>query len=403
MHQDNKWVYIKPSIFLAILLILITSTHAKSCYATLSQNQTITEISNYSFEKGIYNVLKYRQTPDSPFEIIQETEIPYLNISYTATVDGILRVTLTPTSGSIPYIELNTGWDTDGLNYIKAMKEQETSYIILTPPWVLSDYNSSSIAGGGTTLWELYNWPDVHGLINYTFISAEEISFQLVIHPSNPKQDESIDLYTISDAEITDIMWSITGPDLSWKNNTQVLELNDLLPGEYFVYVKGYDELGNIHSDQDVFTVVQRNDLEAYNIQFFSVSYTDTVNTNELVDISATIDYSLPNETNVKCILIDSSTNMMVSEKYYKITGTGSIYFNHQLTPTQEGVKPFSLRLYLEKESKWIEVPKTATTLTLNVTENSTSSMPGYPLELVLSGIILTIGLSRIKRISSNR
>jgi hypothetical protein len=198
-------------------------------------------------------------------------------------------------------------------------------------------------------------------------------------------------------------MWSITGPDLSWKNNTQVLELNDLLPGEYFVYVKGYDELGNLHSDQDVFTVAQRNDLEAYNIQFFSVSYTDTVYTNELVDISATIDYSLPNETNVKCILIDSSTNMMVSEEYYKITGTGSVYFNYQLTPTQDGVKPFSLRLYLEKESKWIEVPKTATTLTLNVTENSTFSMPGYPLELVLTGIILTIGLSRIKRISSNR
>ena len=90
-----------------ILVIMLFQTDI--CHATVSQNKTLTEVESYNFTKGFYNVVKYSQYNDGVFMILQETEIPYLNLSYIAPTDGYLDIYLHPINGPYPYIDLEEG------------------------------------------------------------------------------------------------------------------------------------------------------------------------------------------------------------------------------------------------------------------------------------------------------
>ncbi|MCW4013565.1 MAG: hypothetical protein NWF07_11325, partial [Candidatus Bathyarchaeota archaeon] len=96
MRIEARWVC-KPSITLAIILLFIGLAHLTPCSATESQNKTLTEVSGYNFPAGYYNVVKILENTETEFRVLHETNIPYINITYTAPSHGLLEIAIKPT------------------------------------------------------------------------------------------------------------------------------------------------------------------------------------------------------------------------------------------------------------------------------------------------------------------
>ena len=176
MLSSLRWVYERPSKSLLLaLLLLVILVQTDSCSATESANKTLTEVKAYNFTDGFYNVVKFSEQNDGVFRIMHETEIIYLNLSYTAPTDGYLDIYLKPLFGPYPYIKLEDNWEIKSMTYSISLTQGESTYFLLSPPLIFSDYNSSLVVGGGLTLWELYTWPSLGGLINYTFTRYDSL------------------------------------------------------------------------------------------------------------------------------------------------------------------------------------------------------------------------------------
>lgn len=394
MRIEARWVC-KPSITLAIIVLFIAFAHLTPCSATEQQNKTLTEISSYHFDAGYYNVQKYAEDSETDFWIMYETKIPYLNITYTAPDIGLLQITLKPTEGNTPYIELSTGWDTDGLTYTNPMLFNETSYILLTPPMRFSDHNTSTIVGGGIVLWEMYKWQNTSGIITYKFTTSDDINFDLVIYPTQPKQGEQINFFTTSNSELNNITWVF--PDLDWINESEIMEINDLNTGTYSVYVTGVDDFNKTHTAQTSFTVLPPTlNPQSLDLGIFSISYPETVSQGETISLSSTIDYSMPFPAMIKCELYDPVNNVECKSLSYNVSDSGSKYFNHQLIADEVGVKLLILRLYYDIGAGWIEVSEAETNISITINNIQTSnSILGYHPIMIMIGITLVTILTR--------
>jgi len=397
MPSAQRWVWEKPSklLILAILLTMITIA-TPSCSATEAQNTTLSEVSSYNFTNGFYQVVKYQQDGETTWWIMYETEIPYLNISYTAPSDGYLDIYLDPIDGPFPYIELDNYWEINSFTYSRSLEHNESVYYLISPPLIFADYNSSRAIGMGTTLWELYNWPELSGLINYTFISTDEISFDLIYHPSNPRQDDEISLFTSSNAHILNITWEIKGIDLDWINNSQVLEINNLNEGEYTIRVTGFDEFNNSHSTEAMITIQPPViDQTYFDISLYSINYPESITIGEIIQFKAIIDYSIPKITEVKCILSDPTYSVNYTENQFPLDGDGSSNFSHYIESTDSGVMEFILRLFYNDNGNWVELEDSRRTFSITVTEPVESNqLPGFnPLSLAVGlSLIIIIG-----------
>jgi len=126
MQSSDRWVLKKPSKILLLILVLFIIYNTEFCTASDEYNYTLAEISSYNFTEGFYNVVKYAEDINSDFEILHETEIPILNISYTAPSDGYLSITLTPVNGPVPYIILEEAWETNGYSYMINILSNQT-------------------------------------------------------------------------------------------------------------------------------------------------------------------------------------------------------------------------------------------------------------------------------------
>jgi len=394
MRNNSRWLR-KPSKIALTLIILATLTQIQPCAATESQNKTLTETTDYHFDPGYYNVIKYAENNETEFWVIQETKIPYINITYTAPDNGLLEITLKPIEGNPPTIELSAGWDTDGLTYANLMLINETSYILLTPPMRFSDQNTSTVKGGAIYLMELYRWQNTSGIIYYTFTTSDDITFDLVFHPTHPKQGEPINFFTTSNAELYEITWGF--PDLNWVNESEVMEINGLEAGTYSVNVTGVDVFNNTHTAQTSFTVLPPTlNPQSFDLDFFSISYPETVSQGEQITLSTTIDYSMPFPSMIKCILFDPVSNVECKSVIYNVSDSGSKSFNHRLTADKEGVRPLVLRLYYDIGAGWVEVLEAETNLSITINKAQTStSIPGFNLISIISGLLLVAILSR--------
>ncbi len=386
MHQTQQTT---PSILL-IIIATIALTHTTPCTATNPQN-TLAQTTSYHFDPGYYNVIKYAENSTADYWIMQQTEIPYLNITYTAPSHGYLSITLHPTEGYVPHIQLSPGWDTDGLTYTHPMLLNETSYMLLTPPMRFSDQNTSSIVGGSIMKWEVYNWGNTTGTISYVFTASEDITLELVMYPTNPKHDETINLFTDSNADIKEITWNI--PEIGWINQTETLEITTLEAGTYTVNVQGIDDFNKTHHATRIFTVYPPTlNPQIYELSFFSVTYPEAAEQGSTVTITATIDYSLPVETILKCQLIEPTQNIILQEQTYNVSLSGSKQFTHQITAQEVGTKALLLRLYYDTGSGWIEETASEQPIIFTVTANDTNlSIPGYNHVSILAGITLII------------
>ncbi len=395
-----RWVWERPSkLIIPAILLTIIIIATPSCMATESQNTTLSEISSYNFTEGFYQLMKYQQEGYTTWRVLHETEIPYLNISYTATSDGYLDIYLDPINGPFPYIELDNKWEINSLTYSRNLEYNETVSYLITPPLIFTDYNSSRAIGMGTTLWELYNWPELSGLINFTFISTDEISFDLIRHPSNPRQGDKISLLTRSNAEILNITWAIEGSDLNWVNNSQVLEINSLMEGEYTILVTGFDEFNNSHSTEVIITVQPPVIEQTYfDISLYSINCPESINTGEILQIKAIIDYSIPKSTEVKCILSDPTYTVNYTVNQFALDGDGSSNFSHYMESTESGVMEFILRLFYNDNDNWVELEDSRRTFSITVTEPVESDhVPGFePFSLVI-GLTLIMLIGYIK------
>lgn len=388
MRIETRRVCNKVCILIAIIAFTVL-TQTTLCTAQ-SENTTLTEVSGYDFDSGFYNVVKIYETIDGDYRILHETEIPYLNITFTSPTDGFLDVTLEPKTGAVPCIELNTGWDTDGLTYTNLLSVGDTCYLTLSPAMAFSDSNASQIVDGPRIVWEIYEWGNQSGLISYSFTSSDEISFDLVIYPTYPSENDKVSLFTICDAEIKNLIWTITGDSLSWVNETEVLEINNLPAGDYVVSVEGYDELDNLHIAQTSFYVKPRlNVPEVFDIDFFSVNYPELVGSGDLVSVSATIDYSTSDNTLIKCVLSDSS-GVIQYEKSYSIYDSGSKLFTYNYNAEQSGSYLYYLTLFYSLKGEWIEVADSAVPLVIQVAEVKTSpSLPGFNVISILAALTI--------------
>lgn len=399
MRINTRWIT-KPSHIVLTLIILATLTQIQPCSATEQQNKTLTELSNYTFTAGYQNIVKYSQYSDGNYWIMKKTPIPSLNISYKAPSDGQLTIILTPVEGPLPYIELEGQWETIGKSYTLEMKTNQTCSFFLSPPLILSDSNFSQIVNGATTTWEVYRWPNITGQITHIFFTSENIQFDLVIHPKEPRQDEEINLVTYSNAEINNHTWVLLGDSLYWKNYTDVLEINGLKSGNYTVWATGIDLFNNSHTIHTIFTVLPpKLNTQSFDLGFFSVSYPDAVSQGETITLSSTIDYSMPFPVMIKCELFDPVNNVECKSLTYNVSDSGSKSFNHQLTEDKEGVKPLILRLYYDIGTGWIEVSEAETNLSVTINKAQTStSIPGYHPIILLMGITLVTILSRYQK-----
>jgi len=397
MPSAQGWVWERPSkLIIPALLLTFIIIATPTCSATESQNTTLSEVSSYNFTSGFYQVVKYQQDGDTTWRILHETEIPYLNISYTATSNGYLDIFLEPIDGPFPYIELDEYWEINSFTYSRSLEINETVSYLISPPLIFSDYNSSRAIGMGTTLWELYAWSELSGLINYTFISTAEISFDLIWHPSTPRQGDKLSLFTSSNVDIFNITWEITGSDLNWVNNSQVLEINSLSEGEYHVSVTGFDEFNNSHSAEAVIAVQPPVIEQGYfDISLYSINYPESTNIGEIIPIKAIIDYSIPTSTEVKCILSDPAYSVNYTENQFTLDGDGSSNFNHYMESTETGVIQFILRLFYNDNGNWVELEASRRAFSIAVIEPVESNqLPGFnPLSLAVGlSLIIIIG-----------
>lgn len=394
MRINTGWPS-KPSHIVLTLIILATLTQIQPCNATEQQNKTLTEITSYHFEKGYYNVVKFAEDDQAEYMIVHETKTPYYNLTYTAPRQGLLEVTLKPSEGYVPYIELSLGWDTDGLTYTKPMLANETSNILLTPPMRFSDQNLSRMSTGPIICWEMYQWDNTSGSINCTFTPSDDITFELLMYPTNPKQGDPIDLFTISNSNLKNIKWDF--PKLNWINESETLEINGLDAGKYHIYVTGEDIFNNTHKAQLEFTVSPPSlNSQSYDLNFFSVNCPEIVSQGDQVDVSATIDYSMPTSADIKCQLYDPVENAVCKELVYRVSDSGSKQFNHQFIADEEGVEPLIMKLYYNVGDEWVEVSEAETNLSITINKAQTStSIPGFNLISIISGLLLITILSR--------
>ena len=386
MHQ-NRWTI--PSILIIIAITALTQT--TTCTATESQNTSLTETKGYHFNEGYYNIVSYAENSTADYWIFHQTKIPYINITYTAPSHGYLSVTLHPTQGNVPYIELSPGWDTDGLTYTSPMLKGETSYMLLTPPMQFSDQNTSSIVGGSIMKWEIYRWGNTTGEITHAFTASEDIILDLIMYPTDPKQGESITFFTDSNAEIKNTTWSIS--ELDWLNQSQILEIDTLDARTYTVTVEGIDDFNNTHKASITFTVDPPTlNPQSYELSFFSVTYPETVILGSQVTISATIDYSIPVEAQLKCQLFNPSQDTVTHEQIYNVSGSGSKHFTHQFPAQIEGTEAVLLRLYYDTGAGWVEETSSEEQIIFTVAPPETNQIiPGFNPVSLLTGMVILV------------
>ncbi|MCW4013014.1 MAG: hypothetical protein NWF07_08490, partial [Candidatus Bathyarchaeota archaeon] len=291
--------------------------------------------------------------------------------------------------------ELGSGWDTDGLTFINPMLANETSYLLLTPALRFSDSNISQVVDGLLTVWEIYRWSNTSGVITYSFTSSDDITFDLLMHPMSPKQGDSIDFFTNSNARINNIQWVF--PEYDWVNESNTLRLDGLKTGKYSITVSGTDDFDTSHEAKIVFTVSPPTlNPQSYDLEFFTVKYPETVSKGDQITISATIDYSMPTPAEIKCQLIDPVKSIVCKELVYSVSDSGSKQFNHQYVANGEGVEPLVMKLYYDVGGGWVEVNDAEKTMmiTINVV-NASTSIPGFNLISLISGFLLLVMFSR--------
>jgi hypothetical protein len=385
-------------LFLTLLFIF---SKTSLCHATDSQNKTLSEVTSYNFTQGYYNVVKYSENDDSNFRIIYETEIPYLNITYNAPSDGYLEIYLTPLDGPVPYINLDQGWEIKSLTYSINLFKNETTYFLLTPPLIFSDYNSSRLVGGGLTLWEMYTWPNLSGQINYTFTTYDEISFELIMHPSKPVHGGKVNLFTQSNVKINNLTWTVSWSNIKWINETEVLEVENIEPGEYSVLVVGYDEFNNSHRAEIAFIVIPQKMREQSHteLSLFSVEYPYTVNLGDNIPIIATIDYYLSNTTEIKLIAQDTSNGEYYNEERYTLEGNGSIQLSTNIVAEESGSMDLKLKFYYNKEKTWVLLDESSMMISIDVLDNDgTKNVPSFDILSLSLGFIIIFSFIISKR-----
>ena len=402
MPSAYRWVCEKPSrLSILALLLFIIAIRVNVCYATDSQNVTLREASSYNFSEGYYSVTKYADNLTSNFRILSENKVPYLNVTYRAPSDGYLKVMLTPEDGPVPYIELSKGWKTDGLSYSKSIFFNETAYLLLTPPLTYSSSNSSRIVGGGITLWELYTWSNLSGLINYTFTSAKDFYLDINWYPTVPKEGDKMSFFTDTNVAIFNSTWSILGQGVNWVNKTEVLETSNLKVGDYDVSVQGYDEFNNSHTCEKVLTIkppVLEHVIS--DISVFSVDYPKSVHFGEPMPLLATIDYSVPESTEIKCILSDPMQGKNITEKRFTLKGNGSTQFKYQFEAKQSGAKSFLFRILYDDNGHWVELDNSRRAFSILVTEpENTQKIPGFNSVSIILGLLIVLYVARLNKL----
>ncbi len=404
MQNAYRWVWERPSktIILALLLTFIALA-IPTCSAIESQNKTLSEVSSYNFTDGFYQVVKYKQDSESQYRIIHETEIPYLNITYTAPADGFLDIYLKPIDGPFPYIELDKYWEINSLTYSRSLEYHKTVSFLITPPLIFTDYNSSRAIGMGTTLWELYTWSELSGLINYTFTSTDEIFLEIIWYPSSPRQGDKISLFTQSNADIHNTTWEITGNDLDWVNHSEVIEIDNLAQGTYSIRVSGLDEFNISHNAEAVITVKPPVvEQQYFDISLFSIDHPESVKIGEIIPLSAVIDYSIPTSTEVKWILSNPANTINYTDSVFSLYGNGSSNVNHYIESEESGVMEFNSRLFYNHDGAWVELKDSKRAFSVTVTEPVESSqMPGFnPLSILLGITLVTLSMFGVKKLN---
>ena len=392
MQSAYRWVWERPSkTIILVLLLTFVALALPTCSATESQNKTLSEVSAYNFTDGYYQVVKYKQDDNSDYRIIWETEIPYLNITYTAPTDGFLDIYLNPIDGPFPYIKLDEYWEINSLTYSRSLEYDKKVSFLISPPLIFTDYNSSRVVGGGTTLWEMYNWPELSGLINYTFTSTDEITLEIIWYPSNLRQGDKISLFTDSNADMHNITWEITGNSVDWLNYSNVIEIDSLDEGVYSVVVSGIDDFNISHSaDAEISVKPPVVEQQFFDISLFAIDHPESVNIGEIIKLQAVIDYSIPTSKEVKWILSDPANTVNYTDSSFTLDGNGSSNLNFYIEPEESGVLEFLSRLFYSDDGSWVELKDSRRAITVTVTEPAESDQfPGFNPLSILVGITL--------------
>ena len=124
----------------------------------------------------------------------------------------------------------------------------------------------------------------------------------------------------------------------------------------------------------------------------FSLSYPESVDIGEIMEIKAIIDYSVSTSTDVKWVLSDPSNTVNYTENQFTLNEEGSSNISHYLEATETGSMNFILTLYYNHNGNWIELEDSTRTFSITVNElEETDQLPGFnPLSLLV-GLSLII------------
>ena len=268
----------------------------------------------------------------------------------------------------------------------------QTVYFVISPPLSFSDTNTSQVVGGAITIWEMYVWPELAGYLHYSFIPSDDIIFDIIWYPTNPRQEEKISLFTNSNAALMNITWIVSGNDINWVNQSEILELKSFDSGDYIVRVTGLDEFNQTHIAQEVLQIKPPIvDLEYFNVKLFSISHPESVLLGESIKISAIIDYNIPNDTEIKCSLTNPVNTEILTEDIYVLDGNGSTNFNYEFVSYETGTFDFILQLLRKVDEDWIEI-EGSKIFSINVAEpQENNEFPVFPLMALFTIIIIRL------------
>ena len=398
MLTVRKDGYLKLSFFLfSLFLFLIININI--IHASDSQNVTLTDQQLYNFSAGTYNVVKIAENEKSGYEILFETKIPYINYTYTAKSNGYLYINIHPIMGSYPRVALGEDWTIKPTSYSKKMITDETVSILLSPNFVIKSYNTSKIQDGYITIWELYNWPNLEGLINSTFFSSVDISLDIVYYPTSPSEGNSINLFADADQNMHNISWNVTGGDINWYNESEVLEIKNIKSGNYTVSLKGFDEFNTSHkTSQIIYVKPSMVEPAGFDISLYSLNYPDYVNLGEKVIITTTVDFFTKDVIIVKCLFSDS-LGEKYNEKILNLLGSGTKTFSFDFEANQIENKAFVLQLFYYDGEKWVELKDTHKEFTIAINEvNDIEKLPSFNIIFIIIGLVVLFFIQKKRK-----
>lgn len=378
-----------PNLARTVIGCLLFITMISSGTTVLADNEVNLP---FEFQSGLVNIIKFSENPETPFWNKVEDKYPVIRMNYTVLADGWLEISSTQYNGSRPDLVLNEEPVHKSTNPFFSEQVQSGDFfdLIMYPPQQLNNTFSIEQDNTALTVYEVYTWNDMIGLITFNETTREEINASFTWTPYSPDESNSL-TFTPSNLNKGDLVfWTLTGLDASIEDTSSYFLLDPLDAANYTVSLTVTDIFGYSSTVTHNLMVTPSMSLQLFDptltvLSISGLSFSDEVEAGQITDLSLKLDYSTPVSRDIRINIRDQSGETLTSLTD-QVNGDGSNEYSLSLESTDSDMV---LKLSVEflHDDEWIPEVSEPFTLTILSPETASSSIPGYPLMSILFGL----------------